>query len=132
MAQASLNQLASRDTKLQKAVSDEQAAADLLRQTSVDRDADLGSIARVYSDAGLDEGDSHGLAALLRLLPGYMELTSKRTRLESQIELDHTELEKAGERDLSELDKPYSQRIRDAGDDSPDLVSIEPGTVELG
>jgi len=113
MAQASLNQLASRDTKLQKAVSDEQAAADKLSEASADRDTAVEAIAQVYSDAGLDEGDSHGLAALLRLLPGYMEQTGERTRLDGKVELDRTELEKAGEGDLVQLDKVALEELNE-------------------
>ena len=110
---ASLNQLASRDAKSQKAISDKQAATDQLRQVLSDRDTALQSLAQIYADAGLEADDLHGLTALLNALPRYMELASERTRLESQIELDQTELTNAGEGDLGELDQLALERLHD-------------------
>jgi exonuclease SbcC len=112
-AMASLNQLASRDSKLQKAMSDKGAAAGQLQQATSDRNLAVQSLAKIYADAGLEIDDLHGLTALLDSLPRYMELARARMRLQSQIELDQTELSNASESDLGELDKLALERLHD-------------------
>ena len=110
-AKARLNKLSVRNSQLEKALADEQKANSQLKQNNADRDSTLSSISRVYAEAGLGDGDLHGLASLLEALPQYHELTSKTTGLKSQIELDRTELEKAGEPALSDLDGPSLEQL---------------------
>lgn len=110
-AVAALNQLADQNTRLEKAIADERIATEQLRLVSSDRDSALDSIKQIYADASLDEGDLHGLAALLNSLPHYLKLTGEAARLESQIELDRTELAKEGEAELTGCDRPSLERL---------------------
>ena len=103
-ARARLNNLADRNSRLARATSDERAARRQLQDNSAAREGVLGSIRKIYSEAGLTEGDLSGLIALLGSLQRYRELNSERTSLEGQIGLDCTELEKAGEPELAECD----------------------------
>ena len=110
-AKARLNKLSDRNSLLEKALADQRKAKGQLERNNADRDSTLSSISRIYAEAGLGDGDLHGLASLLEALPQYHELTSQRTGLKSQIELDRTELEKAGESGLSDLDGPSLQQL---------------------
>lgn len=103
-ARARLNNLADRNSRLLRAVSDERAARRQLQENSAAREEVLGSIRKIYSEAGLTEGDLSGLIVLLGSLQRHRELNSERTSLEGQIGLDCTELEKAGEPELAECD----------------------------
>ena len=112
-AMAFLNQLTDRDAKFKKAIEDKQAATDQLQQATRDHDTATQLLAQIYSGAGLETNDLHGLTALLNSLPRYMELTIARTRLENQVELDQTELAKWHEGDLCELDELELDRLKD-------------------
>ena len=111
-AKARLNKLSDRSSLLEKALADEQKAKGQLDQNNADRDSTVSSISRTYAEAGLGDDDLHGLTSLLEALPQYHGLTSQRTGLESQIELDRTELEKAGESGLSDLEGPSLEQLR--------------------
>ena len=110
-AKARMNNLAQRNSRLVGALDKEQAANKSLKRNAEDRKATLGSISRIYAEAGLNDGDWSGLASLLESLPEYRDLTTQKTRLESQIELDRTELEKAGESDLSDRDGLFLEQL---------------------
>ena len=103
-AGARLNNLADRNSRLVRAISDERAVTGQLEENSAAREGALGSIRKIYSEAAVKEGDLGGLVSLLSSLPRYHELNSERTSLEGQIGLDCTELEKAGEPELAECD----------------------------
>ena len=112
-AKARLNKLSDRNSLLEEALADQRKAKGQLERNNADRDSTLSSISRIYAEAGLGDGDLHGLASLLEALPQYHELTSQRTGLKSQIELDRTELEKAGESGLSDLDGQSLEQLRE-------------------
>lgn len=122
---ASLNQLANRDAQLRSAISDHQVNSRQLEQAKEDRDAAENAIAQVYATAGLNAGDLHGLTIQLGLLPRYMELKTETARLESQNDLDLSELTKADEAALAELDELDLERLRDdlsrSAEDADDL-----------
>ena len=103
-ARARVNNLADRNSRLARAISDERAARRQLQENSAARQGALGSIRKIYSEAGLMEGDLSGLIVLLGSLQRYRELNSEKTILEGQIGLDCAELEKAGEPELAECD----------------------------
>ena len=103
-ARARLNNLADRNSRLVRAISDERAVTRQLEENSAAREGALGSIRKIYSDAALTEGDLSGLILLLGSLQRYRELNSEKTSLEGQIGLDCTELERAGEPELAECD----------------------------
>jgi hypothetical protein len=107
-----LNKLADRNARFTQAISDEQRAAGQLEVVASDLDAALGSIKQIYTDAALNEGDLHGLSALLNSLPHYLDRKGAAARLEGQIDLDRTELAKAGEAELTECDRPLLERLR--------------------
>ena len=111
-ARAYLNNLADRSMQLEKAMSDEQRATKQREQISSDRNVALNSIKKIYSEVSLDDGDLHGLTGLLNSLPHYLDLKSTAARLEGQIELDRGELEKAGEAELSDCDRPSLERLQ--------------------
>jgi exonuclease SbcC len=110
---ALLNQLTDRDAKFKKAIADKQTAADQLQQATSDHDTAAQLLAQVYSGAGLETNDLHGLTTLLNSLPSYMEQTRARTRLETQVQLDQAELAKAHEGDLCALDELALGRLND-------------------
>ncbi len=112
-AKASLNQLADRDAQLRTAISDQQVVTDQLERTTTDRDTTLNSIAQIYSTAGLDTGDLQSLTMLLGSLDRYRELKSDTDRLKSQNDLDLSELAKASEAELADLDELSLDRLRD-------------------
>jgi len=103
-SKARLNRLADRNEQLEKAIAEEQTAKRQLKENTFDRDSTLASIARVYAEAGLDDGDLPGLMSLLAELTQYRELTTQKADLESKIDLDHSELERVGELELAQLD----------------------------
>ena len=111
-AAAYLNDLAERNSRLEQALSDARSAARQREELISDRDSTDKSIRQVYINAELDNGDLHGLKALLDLLPKYRELKSDRISLEGQISLDSEELTKAGEVELVECDKPTLEQLR--------------------
>ena len=108
---ARLNKLAGRNTRLVRAISDEQQAAGQHEEVSGDREVALGRIGQIYSEAALDDGDLHGLTARVNLLPHYLDLKSKKTSLDGQIGLDRAELAKNGEADLGQRDRPSLERL---------------------
>ena len=110
-AKAHINDLAERNTQLTKALEDERKSETLLERNADDRKSALAAISGVYAEAGLDDGDSPGLASLLDSLPQYRELSKKRVGLESQIELDETELKKTGECGLLEMDGKSLEKL---------------------
>ena len=112
--EARLNSLADRNSRLVQAISDVQRATDQLEQISTDRDVALNSIKKIYLEAALDEGDLHGLTALLNSLPHYFDLKNAATRLEGQIDLDRAELANAGEAELAERDRSSLERLQGA------------------
>ena len=111
-ARAYLNNLADRSMRLEKAMSDKQWATKQREQISSDRNVALNSIKTIYSEVSLDDGDLHGLTALLHSLPHYLDLKSTAARLEGQIELDRGELEKANEAELADCDRPALERLQ--------------------
>ena len=111
-ARAYLNNLADRSMRLEKAMSDKQRATKQREQISSDRNVALNSIRKIYSEVSLDEGDLHGLTALLHSLPHYLDLKSTVARLEGQIELDRGELEKANEAELADCDRSSLERLQ--------------------
>ena len=112
-AKARLNNLSDRNSRLEKALADERRAKGQLEQNTADRDSTLASISRIYAQAGLGDGDLHGLTSLLEALPQYHDLTRQRTGLGSQIDLDRTELKKANESGLSDRDAPSLEKLRE-------------------
>ncbi len=110
-AMARLNKLVGRNTRLVRAISDEQQAAGQHEEVSGDREAALGRIRQIYSEAALDDGDLHGLTARVNLLPHYLDLKSKKTSLDGQIGLYREELAKNGETDLGQRDRPSLERL---------------------
>ena len=111
-AAARLNSLADRNLRLVEAISTEQRATDQLQEISSDRDEALNSIKQIYSEAVLDEGDLHGLTALLNSLPHYLDLKNAAARLKGQIELDRAELANAGDAELVECDRSLLERLQ--------------------
>ena len=111
-AKARMNNLAERNSRLVSALEGERAANELLEQNAADRKATLGSISRIYAAAGLKDGDLSGLTSLLESLPAYRDLTTQRTGLAGKIELDRTELEKAGESELSDWDGQSLEQLK--------------------
>ena len=124
-AKARLNALADRNSRLETALIEERKAKSQLEENAADRESTLASISRIYAQAGLNDGDLHGLASLLEALPHCHELTTQRIGLEGQIDLDRTELKKAGESELCELDSPsieqLSEELTHAASQAPDL-----------
>ena len=111
-ARERLNRLTDRNSQLVQAISDEQQAAGQYEDVLDDRNVALTSISQIYSEAALDEGDLNGLTGLVNSLPLYRDLKSKQASLESQIELDRSELEKAGEAELGECDRSSLELLR--------------------
>ena len=101
---ARLNNLANRNSRLEQALADERRTKAQLEENAADCETALGAINRIYADAGLDDGDVYGLTLLLETLPQYHQLTKQKSDLESKIELDCAELEKARESELLERD----------------------------
>ena len=103
-ASARLNHLADRNSRLQRALSDERSATRQLGENAAAGEGALRAIRRIYAEAGLKEGDLNGLVSLVHSLQHYRELNHEKTSLEGQIGLDRTELEEAGESDLAGCD----------------------------
>ncbi len=103
-SKAWLNRLADRNERHEKALAEEQKANRQLKENTADQDSTLASIARVYAEARLDDGDLPGLMSLLAELTQYRELTKQKVDLESKIDLDRSELERVGELELAQLD----------------------------
>ena len=112
-AKTSLTRLANRDLQFRRAVADQQRSGRDLKQIADDQEKIRGSIRRIYSDGGLQDGDSRGLAALLAALPRYSNLKSRRTDLKSKNDLDRDELERVGESALCEQDGKFLEDLRD-------------------
>ena len=110
-AKARMHNLAKRNTRLLQGLEAERSTSKLLEQNATDRKAIQLSIQRVYAESGLDEGDSVGLEMLLNALPEFRDLARQRERLESQIDLDRTELEEAGQAELTEMEGQSLQRL---------------------
>ena len=128
-----LNRLADRNEQLEKALAEEQKATRQLEENTADRNSTLASIAGVYADAGLDDGDLPGLMSLLAELTQYRELTKEKADLESKIDLDRSELERVGELELAQLDgqslhslkvelEHIASQARQLGDDIADVT----------
>ena len=112
-AKARLNNLLDRNSRLQKALAGKRRANRQLEQNAADRDSTLASISRIYADAGLGDGDLHGLESLLEALPQYHDLTKQRIGLKSQIGLNLAELKQAGESGLSNLDSQSLKQLKE-------------------
>ena len=112
-ASARLNHLADRNSRLQRALSDERSATRQLGENAAAREGALRAIRRIYAEAGLEEGDLNGLYALVHSLQRYRELNHEKTSLEGQIGLDRTELEEAGESELAQCDVLSLAPIKD-------------------
>ena len=111
-AKARLNNLADRNSRLVRAISDEQQATKQFEQISADQDATLNSVRQIYSEAALNEGDLHGFKALLDLLPQYLNLKDAAARLEGQIDLDRVELANVSETELTERDRSSLEQLK--------------------
>ncbi len=103
-ASARLNHLADRNSRLERALSAERSLARQLGENAAAREGALRSIGQIYAEAGMKEGDLNGLLSLVHSLQRYRELNHEKTSLEGQIDLDRTELQKAGESELAECD----------------------------
>ncbi len=112
-AAARLHNLVDRNARLEKALSDERGMAVQIEESTADREATLGAIRRIYSEASLNDGDMDGLLSLLASLQRYRDLVGEKTSLEGQIGLDRGELDKAGESALAECDEPALDGIKD-------------------
>ena len=112
VAKARLNALETRNAQLQQALADQRHATSQLQRNAADQAETQAMINRIYADAGLDEGDVHGLGSLLDALPQYRNLTKKHDALESQNELDRSALNEAGESALSETDAEPLERLK--------------------
>ena len=124
-AKARMNNLAERNSRLVTAVESERAAKELLKENADDRKSALDLISRIYAEAGLNDGDWSGLASLLESLQRYRTLIGEKKALQSQIELDRTELEKVGESELSDWDsqslKQLKAKLSDVASQAPSL-----------
>ena len=120
-----IHNLADRNTRLEKAISDERHVAAQLDENAANREAALAAIRRIYSEASLKEGDLDGLLSLLGSLQRYRDLVHEKTSLEGQIGLDRAELDKAGESALAECDEPTLDEIKE------ELSDQESGASEL-
>ena len=110
-AKARINRLAERSSLTAQGLDAERSSRKLLEQNGADQAETRASISRVYAKSGLNDGDSAGLQVLLTALPEYRDLTRQRERLESQIELDRTELANAGESRLAAMDRPSLEEV---------------------
>ena len=111
-AKARLNALGNRNSQFEQGAADERRAQRQLAQNAEDRETTNNAVRRLYADAGLDEGDIHGLASLLQALPAYRKLTGEVAALESQNELDRSALEEANEVSLVESDAESLERLK--------------------
>ena len=122
---ARLNNLADRNSQLEKALDAERVTNSQLKQNSVERTEQLAAIGRIFAQAELCDGDSHGLDSLLNELPRYRELDKERKDLASKIDLDRSELEQAGEASLSGMDvqalEALKSNMEDARSQAEDL-----------
>ena len=122
---ARLNNLADRNSQLEKALDAERVANGQLEQNSVERTEKLSAISRIFAQAELCDGDLHGLISLLEDLPQYGELDNERKDLASKIDLDRSELEQAGEASLSDMDvqalEALKSNMEDARSQAEDL-----------
>jgi uncharacterized protein YhaN len=109
---ALLDQLARRNARLRKAISDEKATHDQLEQNAADRKRSLDAAEKIYVDASLENDDFPGLKALLNAWPYYLKLKSDATRLDGQIDLDRNVLAQAGEAALAEYDCPRLEALQ--------------------
>ncbi len=112
-AKARVHRIADRSSRMEQALSDERNITAQIEEIAVDREATVKSIARIYADASLSEGDMKGLVALIHSLPHYRDLINERTSLEGQIGLDQAELTKAGAEGLAESDGRSLERLKD-------------------
>ena len=108
---ARLNNLRRRNDRLARALEGEKEATRQLEENGADMQSTRTSMARIYTEAELEDGDSHGLSSLLAVLPGFQELTKQAEDLESKNELDYTQLEKADESELAERDGLFLERL---------------------
>ncbi len=111
-AAARIHNVADRNTRLDKAISDERHVAAQLEENTANREAALAAIRRIYCEASLKEGDLDGLLSLLGSLQLYRDLVHEKTSLDGQIGLDRADLEKAGESALAECDEPTLHEIK--------------------
>ena len=93
------------------ALDDESQADEQLKRNSVEREAVLKSIRKIYAEASLNDGDLPGLTELLKRLPQHRELRENAKRLKAQIDLDREELAKAGEPGLADCDRTRLDRL---------------------
>ncbi len=112
-AKARVHRIADRSSRMEQALSDERNITAQIEEIAVDREATVKSIARIYADASLSEGDMKGLVALIHSLPHYRDLINERTSLEGQINLYQAELAKAGAEGLAESDGRSLERLKD-------------------
>ncbi len=124
-AKARIHHIADRSSRLEQALSDERKMTAQIEELAVDRSAAAKSIARIYADASLGEGDMKGLVALTHSLQHYRDLINERTSVEGQIGLDQAELAKAGAERLAESDGLSLERLKD------DLARAEARAGEL-
>ena len=110
-AKARLNRLADRNTRLEKALAEEKQAKSQLEESAADRNLTRASIAQVYAESGLHDGDWQGLESLLEALPRYDKLAKQKADLKAKIELDRAELLKAGESELGDREALYLDNL---------------------
>ena len=133
-ARARVNNLADRNSQLMQALKDGERAKRDLDQYVAEQEKIRSAIRCIYEEAGLANGDSRGLAALLEALPGYEKLKAGHAALASKNELDRTELEQVGESVLCEQDGKSLEELHDGLDltaREADELRGEIGRVEL-
>jgi DNA repair protein SbcC/Rad50 len=124
-AKASLNHVVASSGRLLQANSDLQRATEQRTQAELDLNSFGQSIKEIYSTAGIENGDLHGFALLLSSLEKYMELKSKVHQLESKNDLDLSELDKASEAALADLDSAeLDQLCADAAQSSTEAERL--------
>ena len=101
---AHLIKLEVRNQRQVRALADERNAHAQLEGIDADRKKTLRAINRIYSGAGLDDGDVQGLSSLLEMWPTYRALAKATAGFRELNEYDCRELEKVGEFALSEMD----------------------------
>ena len=111
-AKARLNNLAKRNSMLEAALREERSITEKQKRNEAERNETHAAIAKIYLDAGLEEGDEQGLVSLLDRLPQYRKLLDTKQDLESKNSLDRTELGKAGEAELTEQDALSLEKLK--------------------
>ena len=107
-----LGSLADRNARLIDGGSRERRAAKQREEALADRGSARDAIQRIFALASLGDGDMPALRALLDQLPGFRDLNGRAASLESQIQLDRDELARAGESELTGIDRSSLERLK--------------------